>query len=29
VYVLHAWIFEHNPAGMFEDWNPRVVCPTT
>lgn len=27
VYVLHAWIFEHNPAGMFEDWNPRVSCP--
>lgn len=28
VYVLHAWIFEHNPAGMFEDWNPRVAYPT-
>jgi hypothetical protein len=27
VYVLHAWIFEHNPAGMFEDFNPRVSCP--
>lgn len=27
VYVLHAWIFKHNPAGMFEDWNPRVSCP--
>jgi hypothetical protein len=28
VYVLHAWIFQHNPSGMFEDWNPRVSCPT-
>jgi hypothetical protein len=28
VYVLHAWVFAHNPAGMFEDWNPRVTCPT-
>jgi hypothetical protein len=26
VWVLHAWIFQHNPAGMFEDWNPRVSC---
>jgi hypothetical protein len=29
VYVLHAWIFNHNPVedGMFQDWNPRVSCP--
>jgi hypothetical protein len=27
VYVLHAWIWKNNPAGMFEDWNPRVSCP--
>ncbi len=27
VYVLHAWIFRSNPAGMFEDWNPNVSCP--
>lgn len=27
VYVLHAWIWQHNPAGMFEDWNPNVSCP--
>jgi hypothetical protein len=27
VYVLHAWVFRHNPAGMFEDWNPNVTCP--
>jgi hypothetical protein len=27
VYVLHAWIWNHNPSGMFEDWNPNVTCP--
>jgi hypothetical protein len=27
VYVLHAWIWYNNPAGMFEDWNPNVSCP--
>jgi hypothetical protein len=27
VWVLHAWVFRHNPAGMFEDWNPTVTCP--
>lgn len=27
VYVLHAWIFKNNPAGIFEDWNPQVACP--
>jgi hypothetical protein len=26
-YELHAWLWEHNRAGMFEDWNPRVSCP--
>ena len=25
-YVLHAWLWRHNPAGMFEDWNPEVSC---
>lgn len=25
-YELHAWIWQHNPAGMFEDWNPEVTC---
>jgi hypothetical protein len=25
-YELHAWIWRHNPSGMFEDWNPRVTC---
>jgi hypothetical protein len=28
LYVLHAWIWQPNPLGMFEDWNPRVaMCP--
>ena len=26
-YILHAWVWERNPAGMFEDWNPNVICP--
>jgi hypothetical protein len=26
VYVLHAWIWKNNPAGIFEDWNPTVTC---
>jgi hypothetical protein len=26
LYVLHAWIWQNNPAGMFEDWNPNVSC---
>jgi hypothetical protein len=26
-YLAHAWIWKHNPAGMFADWNPRVSCP--
>ena len=25
-YELHAWIWKHNPAGMFKDWNPRGSC---
>jgi hypothetical protein len=27
VYVLHAWIWQGNPNGVFEDWNPNVSCP--
>lgn len=27
VYVLHIWVWRHNPSGMFEDWNPKVSCP--
>jgi hypothetical protein len=26
VWALHAWVWHHNPAGMFADWNPRVSC---
>jgi hypothetical protein len=26
-YLAHAWIWMHNPAGMFADWNPEVSCP--
>ena len=26
-YIAHAWIWTHNPAGMFADWNPEVSCP--
>ncbi|MGH2946330.1 MAG: hypothetical protein ACRDPC_08740, partial [Solirubrobacteraceae bacterium] len=25
-YALHAWLWKHNPSGMFSDWNPRVSC---
>lgn len=28
VYVLHAWIFLENSSGVFEDWNPDVLCPS-
>ena len=24
LYVLHAWIWNNNPAGMFQDWNPAL-----
>ena len=23
---LHAWRWKHDPAGMLDDWNPRVSC---
>ncbi len=26
-YELHAWVYQANPLGMFNDWNPRVTCP--
>lgn len=26
-WIKHAWIWKHNPAGMFADWNPEVTCP--
>ena len=27
VYILHVWVWKHNPSDMFEDWNPNVSCP--
>ena len=26
-YLMHAWVWEHNPAGIMADWNPNVSCP--
>lgn len=26
VWGLHVWLFQHNPDGLFADWNPRVSC---
>lgn len=26
LWALHAWVWDHNPSGMFADWNPRVSC---
>lgn len=26
-YALHAWVWLHNPSGMFADFNPKVSCP--
>ena len=25
-YIMHAWVWRPNPAGMFADWNPEVSC---
>lgn len=25
-WLLHVWIWKHNPSGMFADWNPEVSC---
>lgn len=25
-YELHVWLWEHNPNGLFNDWNPKVSC---
>jgi hypothetical protein len=25
-YSLHAWIYKHNPSGMFSMWNSKVTC---
>jgi hypothetical protein len=26
-YIHHAWVWKHNPSGIFQDWNPEIVCP--
>jgi len=26
LWILHAWVWKHNPEGVLEDWNPRVSC---
>lgn len=28
VFALHAWVWRHNPEGMFAESNPRVSCTT-
>jgi hypothetical protein len=25
-YALHAWVWRHNPDGMYANFNPRVSC---
>lgn len=25
-YQIHAWLWRHNPSGMFFEWNPKVEC---
>jgi hypothetical protein len=25
-WLMHAWVWATNPAGIFEDWNPEVSC---
>jgi hypothetical protein len=26
LWALHVWVWQHNPSGLFADWNPRVTC---
>ena len=26
-YDLHVWVWHHNPAGIFAQWNPSIACP--
>ena len=29
VYILHAWVWDENPAGAYADYNPNVsACPS-
>jgi hypothetical protein len=27
-YDLHLWLFEHNPSGLYAQWNPALSCST-
>lgn len=27
LWYLHMWVWTENPAGLFADYNPAVVCP--
>lgn len=27
-YDLHIWLFEHNPSGLYTQWNPALSCST-
>ena len=27
-YDLHIWVFEHNPSGLYAQWNPALSCST-
>jgi hypothetical protein len=27
-YDLHIWLYEHNPSGLYAQWNPDVSCGT-
>ncbi|HSM61117.1 MAG TPA: hypothetical protein VK849_09990 [Longimicrobiales bacterium] len=26
IWALHVWLWQHNPNGLFADWNPRISC---
>ena len=25
-YDLHIWLFQHNPSGLYAQWNPSISC---
>jgi len=29
LWGLHVWAWEHNPSGLYANWNPRVTCHNT
>jgi hypothetical protein len=26
-WSLHVWVHQDNPSGVFNPWNPSIVCP--